>query len=309
MIKTPQDLKAYFISEVETFMLQKENLKESFLLRFNKNYPKNLISEALDFVFNNIISELPTITEWLISKHKDELNDRLDPPTKKEYIQSEILKIRDVIKRFYRRDWYSYDKLYIEVFENKSIDNIVTKYLNEHSQLNEHSRLPFPRENTELRQLSSLIEAELEIMVLKLEYERIENNPQNVEKEEKGMISINYSSIDFKPTPNKTDTLWFKVGVLFANGTMDKYWKETIKGDKHGIKDEYTMPIIAEEVGLPKAKKYILATFNDYPKDSKNADKNIFNSIDKTDLIISYLEDDGIEIAKSFLEKLPTRTI
>lgn len=173
MIKNTLDLIAYFTSELENFRLQKENLKESLLLRFTENYPKNCINEAFDFAINNIIFELPIITERLVSKHNDELNHRLDNPQKKGYIQSEILRIRDLIKRFYRSDWYSYDKLYKEVFENKSIENIVAKYLDEKSRLNENSLLPFPGENTELRQLSKLIEAELEIMVLKMEYEML----------------------------------------------------------------------------------------------------------------------------------------
>ncbi|WP_417878476.1 hypothetical protein [Vibrio sp.] len=172
MIKNSQKLTAYLISEVETFMLKKDNLKESFHRRYTNNYSNKLINEAVDFAFN-LISELPTISEKLISNHKEELDDRLESPLKKEYIQSEILKNRDLIKKFFRRDWYSFNQFYKEVFEKKSIDSIVAKYLDEKSRLNEHSPLPFPGENTELRQLSRLIEAELEIMVLKMEYEML----------------------------------------------------------------------------------------------------------------------------------------
>lgn len=135
------------------------------------------------------------------------------------------------------------------------------------------------------------------------EYYRIDVNKEttilksnNTEPDNKSLDEVSKS---------KKNTLWFKAGILFADGRMDKYWNET----GTGIKNEFTMPGIAEEVGLPKAKKYILATFNGYSKNNKNADKNIFNSTDKTDLIVSHLKENGIEITKTFLDKIPTKPI
>ena|SRR5690554_1956086 len=99
---------------------------------------------------------------------------------------------------------------------------------------------------------------------------------------------------------NKKDTHWFRSGILFADGTMDLYWNE----NRTGIKNKYTIPIIAREVGLPKAEKYILASFNGYP----HSDKNIFNNPNKLKILIDHLKENNVEIASSFLKKIQPKT-
>ncbi|TXE10499.1 hypothetical protein ES711_00905 [Gelidibacter salicanalis] len=107
-----------------------------------------------------------------------------------------------------------------------------------------------------------------------------------------------------KPIKSKKDNVWFKVGVLFANGTMDKYWND----NKTGIKDEFTNPKITKEVGVKGGLKYITGTFNGYSNDGKNGDKNIFNDSKKVNLIIDHLKEHSIEIAQSFIDKVQTET-
>jgi hypothetical protein len=103
---------------------------------------------------------------------------------------------------------------------------------------------------------------------------------------------------------SKKDTIWFRVGILFANGTMDKFWNH----DKTGIKNEFTAPQIAKEIGVKSSREYISATFGNYFKENSNSDKNIFNNRTKTDLIIKHLESQDVTIVQSFLDKIQTET-
>ncbi|MGO3812988.1 hypothetical protein [Mesonia sp.] len=103
-----------------------------------------------------------------------------------------------------------------------------------------------------------------------------------------------------KPKKKKKDTLWFKVGLLFANGKMEKYYSDNGKA----MSSKYTAGKIADEVNLPKGEKYILGTLQGY-----KSDKNIYNNRDKMISIIEHCENADIEVHKSFLEKLPPETI
>src|SRR5699024_566696 len=97
-----------------------------------------------------------------------------------------------------------------------------------------------------------------------------------------------------KPYP---DTVWFRVGIKFATGEMDKFYDNNYTG----IKNEYSAPKIAKEIGISNAEKYILATLNNYTK--TNVDKNIFANPHKIKTIIGYCKAENIELCQSFLDK------
>lgn len=97
---------------------------------------------------------------------------------------------------------------------------------------------------------------------------------------------------------------WFKVGLLFAKGDMDKYRREN-----NTIIEGYTFPKIAEEVGLDKfSRPYINATFNNYNKSNSNSDKNVYNDRDKMLSIIEHCKSEGIEVTSDFIKSLPPET-
>lgn len=100
---------------------------------------------------------------------------------------------------------------------------------------------------------------------------------------------------------NNESKLWFKVGLLFANGSMDKYYNT----NKTGIKTQYTAPKIAKELGNASYNKFILATMNNYPIDNPNANKNIFNSSDKMQKIINHCNELQIKVIEDFTKRLP----
>ena len=90
------------------------------------------------------------------------------------------------------------------------------------------------------------------------------------------------------------DKLWFKAGVLFANGEIDKL----------KIKHNNIVPRIVEEIG-EEYNKYILATLNEYGKKgyNSNSDKNIYLHMGKMEKIILYCQNHNIEITDNFLKK------
>ena len=96
-------------------------------------------------------------------------------------------------------------------------------------------------------------------------------------------------------------TIWFKVGLLFAKGELNKYYNKNKKGFKVG----FSALKVAEELGNETYEKNILATVNNYPKDNSNAAKNIYNSKDKMDKIIKHCKDNNIIIDEYFFSRLP----
>ncbi len=293
-------LKAQLNSEVQSLTIKRENINEGIKLKYTNSYPEVKIIQALDFLYDKIYFELPQISDRLYLKHQNQLNLLLNFERKEEYIQAEILKIGKIVQDYYKRDWFPYKDILIEIFQIKSIEIIVEKYLVEESLLKDYSPRPFPRENLELRQLKCLIEAEVEIKILKLEFENLLSNQMDKEITAKNDIQVEKSSIETLAKSSKKNTLWFQTGLLFANGTMDKYWNDSKTGA--GIK--YTIPAIAKAVNLRKGEKYILASFNGY----ENTDKNIFNNRKKMEIIIDHLKNENKQVASSFLDKMQSET-
>lgn len=127
-----------------------------------------------------------------------------------------------------------------------------------------------------------LYQLQVEIKYLK---EHIKKHTKNTEK-------------DYK------DEIWFKFGLLFAKGEMNKYFTIN-KDNKTVMNNEFTAPKIAKELKRSNYNKYILATINDYSKDKENGNKNIFNSREKMIKIISYCENENISVDPYFKSRLP----
>lgn len=107
-----------------------------------------------------------------------------------------------------------------------------------------------------------------------------------------------------KPDEKYKNQILFKVGLLFAKGEMDKYFKI----DRHGRiikKPEYSAPQIAKELNNESYNKYILATLNGYPPTNPNGNKNIFNSTDMMTKIMRHCEEEKIEVTPYFKSRFP----
>jgi len=100
-----------------------------------------------------------------------------------------------------------------------------------------------------------------------------------------------------KVSKNKEEEVWFKVGVLFANGTMDKYY--TLNKDNELVMSlEYSAPKIAEELQHPEYEKQILHIINNY-----GTVKDIFSRSTKMKQIIQYCDKHKIPITSFFTNK------
>jgi hypothetical protein len=88
----------------------------------------------------------------------------------------------------------------------------------------------------------------------------------------------------------KQSRIWFKVGLLFANGEMDKLI------DKHNKDNTPNFSAIAKELGDFNFRPYISESISG----TNNNDKNIFSNLDKINFITAYCENNGIVIVDSF---------
>ena len=116
--------------------------------------------------------------------------------------------------------------------------------------------------------------------------------------DEKQQIEIDKSDKKYK------DEIWFKVGLLFASGEMEKFY---YLDNRHQtvFKNEYSAPKVAKELKNRNFNKYILGTINNYSKEKSNANKNIFNSRTNMLKIISFCKSENITIIPYFIERLP----
>jgi len=105
----------------------------------------------------------------------------------------------------------------------------------------------------------------------------------------------------------KTQNL-FKVGLLFANSEMSKYFKVTNKKQtvmNKGLSAPKIASEIKENLGIDINHKYISASINNYTPDKENGNKNIFNSFDMMTKIISHCEAENITVDTYFKSRLP----
>lgn len=100
----------------------------------------------------------------------------------------------------------------------------------------------------------------------------------------------------------KTENL-FKVGLLFANGEMNKYF--TINSLNEIVLNEGLSPLkVATALKNPSFEKYILASKNNYKK-GENKSKNIFINLDMMTKIINHCKAEKKEVDRYFMSRLP----
>lgn len=93
-----------------------------------------------------------------------------------------------------------------------------------------------------------------------------------------------------KSRVKKEDTLWFKIGLEFATGNMDKLL----------IEHNNNSTAISRALNMIGSRPYI----SDSIANDSEGKKNIFASPDKTKAIISYCQYNGIDIVNSFYERI-----
>ncbi len=109
---------------------------------------------------------------------------------------------------------------------------------------------------------------------------------------------------DQKFSPNVKDitekyksTIWFKVGLLFATGEMDKLLKDNNNVPKR----------VAKSLGKLNYEKYILATNKNYT--TTNTDKNIYYSRDKMLKIIKHCKENNLPVIPDFTNRLDSNKL
>lgn len=113
---------------------------------------------------------------------------------------------------------------------------------------------------------------------------------------------------EIKPIKDYKSQNLFKVGLLFASGKMNEYF--TVGKEKRIITNEgYSAPSISAELKLKYNveihRLFISASMNNYLPEKKNGEKNIFNSLDMMNKIISHCEENNIEVDTYFKSRLP----
>ena len=96
------------------------------------------------------------------------------------------------------------------------------------------------------------------------------------------------------PKKNKEDTLWFKVGLLFANGKMDDILK------KNSVNGQPNFRETSRELKNLNYRPYISESYSG----SNIKDKNIFSNIEKVDFIINYCKNHNITVVQSFSDRV-----
>lgn len=106
----------------------------------------------------------------------------------------------------------------------------------------------------------------------------------------------NEASTSFKSEKVKSEQskLYFQVGILFANGEMDRLIE---KHKKDGMAN-YTA--IARELGNKSFRPYISESMSG----ANNSDKNIFANKTKLNLIKEYCKSNGITVVDSFNDRI-----
>jgi hypothetical protein len=154
----------------------------------------------------------------------------------------------------------------------------------------------------EQKWLNYSIQREFHLYAVFLEFQKIIAFIDELLSKEIGSISKDIKSdIPLVDKPDYKNEIWFKVGLLFAEGKMDRYYYDK----KPGFKDKYTAPKVAEELGNSDFNKIILATISNYDKNNSNANKNIFNSRDKMQKIIVHCKEKNIPVIPYFISRLP----
>ena len=97
---------------------------------------------------------------------------------------------------------------------------------------------------------------------------------------------------------NVEERIWFKVGILFAQGIPQKLYSK-YKDEKYHFKK------ITLELGIKEtSRNYISQTINNSTKSTSNDDKNIYKNYDKMEQIYNYCFLNKINICTEFTTQL-----
>ena len=159
-----------------------------------------------------------------------------------------------------------------------------------------------------------LLETKQSELIIKEQKDYIELYDKRQWHNKEKIINILESYINFlklkqqpkavKPNEKYKNENLFKVGELFATGEMNKYF--TLNGkNKTVMKEGYSAPKIAKELGNPSFEKNILASINNYTPDKENGNKNIFNNLDMMTKIIADCKAKNKPVEPYFMARLP----
>lgn len=108
----------------------------------------------------------------------------------------------------------------------------------------------------------------------------------------------------------------YKIGMLIAQGDINKYVEFTEDGNIKGAKQGFSFPKITKEISeklcIKVDRLYLTAAINDYSNEKSNGDKNVFNDLEIMQLIINDCEEKGTKVHPYFLkrfEDLKVKTI
>jgi hypothetical protein len=180
------------------------------------------------------------------------------------------------------------------IIKPENWSNLRDNFFNQRMEIYKASYTQNEKINLELEYIENLTINKTDYKILKDRYKEYLKSKQNPPQE-----SETFNSEEVYKTQNL-----FKVGLLFANGTMNKFFTITTK-NKTIMKDGYSAPKIAEELKNSSYNKYILASINNYTVDKQNGNKNIFNSFDMMTKIISDCEAKNIPVDAYFKSRLP----
>lgn len=138
---------------------------------------------------------------------------------------------------------------------------------------------------------------DLDVLVSKDESYSFEKEQRYFELKKIFLDTSEIKDNNIKNSGSYESSLWFQVGVKFANGEIysliEKYGNNASK--------------ISKEIDLKRGEKYILASINNYSNDNSNKEKNIFNSPQKISKIINYCKEQNISMSSKFLKKIENK--
>lgn len=118
----------------------------------------------------------------------------------------------------------------------------------------------------------------------------------------------NKQNSNFNVIKDYKSEIWFLLGFMLASGKMEKYYYVN-DSQTTVFKEGFNSSKIAKELGNNSFNKFILATINNYPISNTNGNKNIFNSREKMQKIISHCESLRVDIIPYFKKRLPNEKV
>jgi hypothetical protein len=198
---TLQDLKDHFQTNVDNFHLERQEAEKYLSPEIAKTFPKKAATELLNLIFQDILSELPEITERAILSYKKDLNFKWSKEQKTKYFKKEIKKLERYYKGSPFATWFVIDEFHNEIFKEHALKNIADTYLNELGKYEfwnelplletgdfDFSKLDFDNTAKALKEINSELKFTffhlIKTKVLKIEFEKwqIQNVNPKIEK-------------------------------------------------------------------------------------------------------------------------------